>query len=254
MGKKLRKIKTKKKSKLKVIIIVLIILVLAGVGGYFGYNYYKSLHSKKKVDVKVLDSIENYNYSVSDRDSELFKSEYEKLKKILNEKEIDEKNYAEQVARLFVIDLYSLNSKINKYDVGGREYFYNTKVDMYDLKVMDTLYSNMEDDTYGDRKQELPTVKSITTKDINEDKYTFIEDVTVNETTNARSCREGFTISKNVNNKCVKDVDKVYVINLEWDYENDMGYDDEGSVVVAKEEGNSRWSVVEYQPKLDAFK
>ena len=38
-----------------------------------------------------------------------------------------------------------------------------------------------------------------------------------------------------------------------WTYENDMGYDNEGSVVVAKEDGN-RWSIVEYQPKLDAFK
>ena len=253
MSKKLRKIKTKKSNKAKIIIIVLIVLVLLGTGGYFGYRYYLSLHGKKKIDVKVLDTIDNYGYSISDRDSELFKKEYEALKKILNKEEIDEKGYAEQVAKLFIIDLYTLSSKVNKYDVGGREFFYNTKVDMYDLKVMDTLYSNVQDDTYGDRKQDLPTVKAIEVKDTNEDVYTFIEDITVDETTNARSCREGFEVSKTASNKCVKDVDKVYVVNMVWTYENDMGYDNEGSVVVAKEDGNM-WSIVEYQPKLDAFK
>ena len=253
MAKKLRKIKTKKNGRIKTIIIVLVLLIILGLGGYFGYKYFNSLHAKKKINVKVLDSIDNYGYSISDRDSDLFKSEYDKLKKILNEKEVNDKDYAEQVARMFIVDLYTISSKINKYDVGGREYFYNTKVDMYDLKVMDTLYSTLEDDTYGDRKQDLPTVKSITTKDINEDTYKLIEEVIVNESTGAKSCRDGLEISKNDTSKCVKDMEKVYVINIEWDYVKDMGYDDEGSVVVAKEDGN-RWSVVEYKPKLNAFK
>ena len=52
--------------------------------------------------------------------------------------------------------------------------------------------------------------------------HTFIEDITVDETTNARSCREGFEVSKTASNKCVKDVDKVYVVNMVWTYENDM--------------------------------
>ena len=200
-----------------------------------------------------MDSIEEYGYSIKDRDSELFKKEYEELKKILNEKEIDEKKYSEQVAKMFIIDLYTINSKVNKYDVGGRDYFYNTKVDMYDSKVMDTLYSNVQDDTYGDRKQELPIVKSIELKDTSEDSYVFIDNVIVDDVTGVKSCVEGYTISKNDNTKCVKEVDKVYVINLEWDYDKDMGYDNKGSVVVAKEDGK-RWSVVEYKPKLDAFK
>ncbi len=252
MSKKLRKIKPKKSKKVKIIVIILILIIL-GVGGYFGYNYLSSSNGKKKITVKVLDSIEEYGYSIKDRDSELFKNEYEVLKKILNEKELDEKAYAEQVAKMFIIDLYSINSKINKYDVGGRDYFYNTKVDMYDLKVMDTIYSNLLDDTYGDRKQDLPEVKSIEIKDTKEDTYTFVENVIVDESTGASSCPTNFTRSKNNNSKCVKDVDKVYVINLEWDYVSDMGYDDKASVIVAKEDGK-RWSVVEYKPKLDAFK
>ncbi len=253
MSKKLRKIKPKKKSNWKIILIVLIILIILGVGGYFGYNYYTSLHTKKKVTIKVLDSIDSYGYSISDRDSELYKEEYEKLKKILNEEVINDKDYAEEVAKMFIIDLYTISTKVNKYDVGGREFFYNTKVDMYDLKVMDTMYANLQDDTYGDRKQELPIVKSIIVKDTTEDVYKFIEDIAVNEANDTRACREGFEVSSNDRSKCVKDVDKVYVINLEWEYSKDMGYDKVGSVVVAKEDGN-RWSVVEYQPKLDAFK
>lgn len=252
MSKKLRKIKTKKNKSLKIVLIIIILLAI-GVGCYFGYGYYKSLHTKKKITVKVLDSIEEYGYSIKDRDSELFKKEYEELKNILNEKVIDEKKYSEQVAKMFVIDLYTINSKVNKYDVGGRDYFYNTKVDMFDSKVMDTLYSNVQDDTYGDRKQELPVVKSIELKSTSEDSYIFIDNVIVDDVTGVKSCVEGYTISKNDNTKCVKEVDKVYVINLEWDYDKDMGYDNKGSVVVAKEDGK-RWSVVEYKPKLDAFK
>ncbi len=251
MGKKLRKIKPKK-SKKKKIFIILMILVLLGVGGYYGYNYYNSRIAKKKVTVKVLDSIDNYGYSISDRDSALFKTEYDKLKKILNEKEIDEKAYAEEVARLFIIDLYTMSTKINKYDVGGKEFFYNTKVEMYNTKVMDTIYSLLEDDTYGDRKQELPQVKSIETKEVLEDTYRFVEDVTINPNTNTRSCDEGFEVSKNNSNKCVKEVDKAYIVKLTWDYTNDMGYDTEGSVVLAKENEN-KWSVVEYKPSLTAF-
>ena len=251
MSKKLRKVNTKK-SKKKVIIIVLIVLIILGLGGYFGYKSFFG-EKKKKVNVKVVDSIEKYGYSINDRDTEYYKKEFAKLKKLLNSKNIDEKEYATEVARLFVIDLYTMSSKVNKYDVGGREYFYNTKVDMYDLKVMDTIYNTMKDDTYGDRKQELPEITEVETESVKESTYRFIETVTVDPTTGQKSCREGFEISKNDNNKCVKDVDKVYVVELLMNYKEDLDYDIEASVVVAKEEDSNRWSVVEYKPELGAF-
>ncbi len=239
--KELRKIKPKK-SKKKVLLILVIILLL-GVGGYFTYNFLKN-PKDEKINVKILDSIEKYGYYVDDRDSKLYKEEFNKLKEVLNAKELDTEKYSEYVARLFVIDLYSLNSKINKYDVGGKAFFNSTKEEMFKTKVMDTLYSTMQDDSYGKRTQELPEVSSVETVSINEDSYIFIEQLDNN------TCPEEFT--KNNNGKCVKEVEKVYVVELKWKYTKDMGYDDEGSIVVAPDT-NNKWSVVEYKPKLGAF-
>ena len=91
----------------------------------------------------------------------------------------------------------------------------------------------MKDDTYGDRKQELPEITEVETESVKESTYRFIETVTVDPTTGQKSCREGFEISKNDNNKCVKDVDKVYVVELLMNYKEDLDYDIEASVVVA---------------------
>lgn len=221
MAKKVKNEKTKKKSKLKTFMIIFVILlILAGVGFGIYKSFGKEDKSKKAVVVKVLDSLDEYGYSLSDRDTKFYKSEFEKVKKILNESKVNEKEYATQLARLFAIDLYTLSSKVNKYDVGGSEFFYKDKVDMFSLKVMDTLYSTLADDTYGDRKQELPEVKSIDTVSVEETKYDVGE------------------IKKDG-----------YLVKVKWDYVKDLGYDSEASIVVCPEDG-VRWSVVDFQPTL----
>lgn len=189
--------------------------------GLFAWKFvFNKPVEKKVVNVKVLDSLDEYGYSLSDKDSKYFKKEYEELKKILNEDKVDEKAYATQVAKLFTIDLYTLSTKINKYDVGGFEYYYDTKKDMFEQKVIDTLYSTLLDDTYGDRKQVLPEVTSVTVVSSEEIKYK-LGDSEVNG----------------------------YLVKLEMTYDSDMGYDNEASVVVCKENG-IRWSVVDFQPTL----
>ena len=44
--------KKKKKSKKGLIIIIVIVLIIAAVGGYFGYNYFKSLNNTKNANVE----------------------------------------------------------------------------------------------------------------------------------------------------------------------------------------------------------
>ncbi len=219
-----RKIKTeqeKKKSRRR-IIIILVVIILLGVGGYFGYKYlFKDNAPKKIVEVKELDNLSEYGYTLTDKDSKYFKSEYEVLKKLLTSGNVDEKEYATQVAKMFTIDLYTLSTKINKYDVGGLEYYYNDKKDMFEKKAMDTLYSSLLDDTYGDREQILPEV-------------TNIEVVTTEDTTYSLGDNEV----------------KGYLVKLKITYDSDMGYDKEASLVVCKEEG-IRWSVVDFQPTLE---
>lgn len=218
-----RKIKTeqeKAKSKKKVIIISLIVVLLVIIGVGVGIVLMNKEGTKTIVEVKELDNLGDYNYKLTDRDSDYFKSEFEVLKKIVNSKEIDEEAYVTQVARMFIIDLYTMSTKVNKYDIGGLEYYHDTKKNMYEQKVMDTLYSTMLDDTYGDRTQVLPEIKSVET--VSTEKTTYM----LGETE-----VEG------------------YLVKLKMTYVSDMGYDTEASLVVCKEEG-IRWSVVDFQPTL----
>lgn len=219
-----RKIKTeqeKKRAKKKAILIF-ILIVIVGIGIFLGYKYiFKNDDPKKVVEVKELDNLTEYGYILTDKDSKYFETEYEVLKKILTSSTVDEKEYATQVAKMFTIDLYTMSTKINKYDVGGLEYYYADKKSMFEKKVMDTLYSTLLDDTYGDRDQILPEV-------------TNVEVVSTEDTT--------YMLGEN-------EV-KGYLVKIKITYDSDMGYDDEASLVVCKEDG-IRWSVVDFQPTLD---
>jgi len=214
--------KEKKPGKGKKILIALLIIILIAGAGFGVYKIFFDKDGKKSVvEVKVLDSLDDYGYTLSDKDTELFKGEYNILKDLLNEKEIDDEKYATQVAKLFVIDLYTINTKVNKLDIGGSEYYYLDKVTMFEKKVMDTLYYHLEDNTYGDREQELPEVKKIEVLSIEETEYKIGE----------------------------KEED-AYLVQVEWEYVEDMGYDTEASIVLCKENG-VRISVVDFQPTLE---
>ena len=228
--------KEKKKSKVKVITTLIIILVLlAGATcsvifipavNDFVTGIFKKDKKGEVVEIKVLDSLDDYGYSLSDKDSLYFKKEYNVLKDILNKDDFTDEEYATQVAKVFVIDLYSIDTKVNKLDIGGSEYYYLDKVSMYEKKVMDTLYSHLLDNTYGDREQELPEVK------------------------------EAKVVSTDAMKYKMGDKEKdAYLVKLEWSFEKDMGYDTKGSVVLVKEETTEtskkeRISVVDFQPTL----
>lgn len=225
-----KELKKKKKEKkkggvLKTVFVsffstMLICLLIVGIV-YFAFtggfeDWFKP--KKAAVEIKVLDSLDEYGYSLSDKDTDQFKDEYNVLKDILNEKKVNKEKYAEQVARMFVMDLYTISTKVNKLDIGGSEYFYIDKVSMFELKVMDTLYSNLLDNTYGDRSQELPTVKSVETISVEKGTYTV-----------------------------GAEEKEAYIVKVKWTYEKDMGYDSVGTVTLCKENDSKRISVVEYQ-------
>lgn len=218
-----RKIKTeqqKAKTKKRILIVSLILVLLAIIGIVVGILMLDKEKPKAVVEVKELDNLGDYGYKLTDKDSKYFKSEFEELKKIVNSESVDEEKYVTQVARMFVIDLYTMSTKVNKYDVGGLEYYHSTKASMYEQKVMDTMYSTLLDDTYGDRKQVLPEVNNVETVSVEKTKYKMDE----------------------------KEVDG-YLVKLKMSYVSDMKYDNVASVVVCKEDG-IRWSVVDIQPTL----
>ena len=177
MSKKNKKSKNDKismKKRYKIPLIIIFILLVGCVSLLVIKHFFFNNNRKPSVVSSVVDSIEKYGYTLSNQDGELFKEKYYELKDILNSDEIDYDKYSETLCEMFIIDLYTISTKINKYDVGGYEYVYENEQEMFKGKVIDTLYESVEDNSYGDRKQQLPTVKDITLK--NSEKITYTVD------------------------------------------------------------------------------
>lgn len=203
------------KKKYKRILIIILIVVLLAIISFVIYKILLNNKTEEEV-VNVVDSISEYGYNLDDRDTELMKSVYEELKNILNSDEIDYELYASALARLFVIDLFTMDNKINKYDVGSTEYVYPDALENYKLNVEDTLYKHMENNSSGKRKQELPEVSSI--------------EVLSNET-------DEYTIGENSFDS--------YIVNLSWQYVSDLGYDNNALITLINLD--NKLYVVEYE-------
>lgn len=201
------------KKKYKIPLIVLVVCAIFIIGLIVLKNIRKS---EVKNDVKVVDSIVDFSYTLDERDSALMKSTYNELKKVLKEKNINFEDYSKEIAKLFIIDLFTMNNKVNKYDVASLEYVYPDSLDNFKLNVEDTLYKIIEDNTYGKRNQTLPYVSSINVTDTNESKYKIGEE----------------------------ELD-AYEVTLNWEYEKDLGYDKNGVVTLVKKD--KKVYVVEYK-------
>lgn len=202
--------KKKYKKILKLIILIIIIIAIL--------IFSKIFFGKEKVknNVKVIDSIVDFSYTLDERDTKLMKDTYEELKKVLKEKDINYEEYAKVLSKLFVIDLFTMENKINKYDIACLEYVYPDNLNNFKLNVEDTLYKLLEDNTYGKRKQNLPIVSKVEVTNIEKSSYTINEE----------------------------NVDS-YVVNLNWEYVTDLGYDKSATLTLVKKE--NKLYVVEYK-------
>ena len=200
------------KTRFRVTLVVITILILLALG-IFGYS--KTLKKEEVQPKEVLENIEKFGYTLDSLDSEVFKLEFQTLKKIVEEDNIDYTLYAESLAKLFVIDLYTIETKINKNDVGGLEYIYSTKKDNYKLKMIDTLYKEVTDNSDSKRTQELPKVSAVSTSNQEE---------------------KEFLLGSN-------SVDSYQVV-LDVEYQKDLGYDSKIQIILVKE-GN-KLSVAEF--------
>ena len=108
----------------------------------------------------------------------------------------------------------TLTNKINKYDVGGIDYVFESGKNNYKLNVEDTLYKYLEDNTDNKRNQELPLVTNVDVENIESIKYK------IGETS--------------------YDAKKV-LVNIT--YEKDLGYDTKVTIVLVKD--NDYYYVVE---------
>ena len=98
---------------------------------------------------------------MEDRDTELYKTTFEELKEILKAEEVDNEKLASSIAKLFIIDLYTIKNKVNKFDVGGLDFVFSSVKSNYSLNVQETLYKYVEDNTNKKRNQALPEVSEV---------------------------------------------------------------------------------------------
>lgn len=205
-----------KKNKKKIIIIFLIVITLFACV-FFLYHFLKNKNANVEGKaVEVLDTIKDYGYVLEDRDSEIYKENFMKLKELLKKSEtIDYQQYAKYLATLFLIDLYNIDNKISKYDVGSLDFIYPKEKEKFQNKVMDTIYKLVVDNSTGTRKQELPIVTNIEIKEIESTEYQK-KDTTLEgyEVRASIIYEKDLGYDKNVTLTLVKEENKMYVVNL----------------------------------------
>ena len=190
------------------IILAIIVLVLLQFKG-------KNTSTKK---YKEIDAIKGYNYELEDRDTKLMQDVFKKLKKELSKDDIDYNLYAEYLSELFIIDLFTMNNKDNKYDVGSSEYVLDDARENYMINVEDTIYKYLVEKS--NRKEEYPIVKSITKETIENTDYKFNDETY-----------------------------KAYKVTLKWEYEKNNKYDKKGIVTLIKKD--NKLFVVAYEGVKD---
>lgn len=197
----------KNKNK-KIIIISIILILVIVVSVMVGCTFLKETPVEgPKNTVEVVDKIEAFGYQLEDRDTELYKTTFMELKKVLDNTEIDYEAYASFLAKLFLIDLYTIDNKISKYDVGALDFIYETEREKFKNKLLDTMYKLVLDNSNHERKQELPIVKSVNIEKIENTKYK----------------KENIELSG-------------FKVKAQIQYEKDLGYDKNVEVTIIKEE------------------
>ncbi|MDD4036185.1 MAG: hypothetical protein PHS45_02555 [Bacilli bacterium] len=202
-------------KKIIVILVVLIIVILIFMGIYPSFLKMGKNKEKEIKTFKVVKEIEGYDYKLKDNDPVIYKDIFNDLEMVLKAKPINEEEYAKCIAKLFIIDFYTLDNKTTKNEVGGVEFVHLSEVDDFIKKAQDTVYKYIENNIYGDRKQELPIVKIISTKEVTKISYKYL-----NNTDN-----------------------EAYQIKLAWEYVKDLDYQTEATVILVHE--NNKISVLE---------
>lgn len=204
----------------KIALIVILIMALIGVGivGYFFFFYEKPVAETPVNEVQITNTIEEYGYNLDDRDTALFKEKFEELKNLLNEENYDVEEYVSLISQLFIIDLYTIDNKISRYDVGGLEYVYSGAVSSFQSVVEGSIYKTVENNLDGSRTQDLPEVASVTVDSIKETTFTMPDESVVNG----------------------------YGVNLSWTYVEKLGYDNSATIILIPDQ--QKYGVVYYDP------
>ncbi len=196
-----KKVLNHRKVKIAIeILLAIILVVVLGVKVYF--DFFNEQDTQVVLEKKA---IAKYGYKLEDRDTTLYEENYNELEKVLSEEEIDYDAYAELIAKLFIIDYYTLNNKLTSTDIGGLEFIHPDLFENFKINAGDTVYKYVENNLYSDRTQELPTVTGVTIIEKRNEKYTY------------------------------NDIDyDSYVFDLSWEYDKDLEYQSNMTLTIIK--------------------
>lgn len=209
--------KRKLKKSTKIAMMVVLIVILFGLGVCYIVNNF-TVKKPVNTKVKVIGEIKDFGYELEENETKLYKSYFKELESLLQKDEIDYEKYAELVSKLYIADFYNLENKITKNDVGGVQFIHSSAVDNFLVKAKDTMYKNIENNVYGDRKQELPVVSDVEIDSVEKTEFKLEN----------------------------KEVD-AYKVILSWEYEKNLGYDDEKEIILVKED--EKLAIVETSTK-----
>ena len=210
MSKKRKKMDTK-----RILIIALVVLILLSIFGI----YKKLTGSSKKPnveEVKKEDEIKDFDYTLYDNKSDLYKDFFAELKKELSKDEVNDEEYAKIISKLFVADFYSLEEKTTSTDIGGLDFIYENIKENFVLKASDTIYKYVESNVYGDRKQQLPKVTGVEVKTITKSPVTIgdLTDQNGYEVALSVTYEKEMGYPKDVTLKLVHVEKKVYIVEV----------------------------------------
>lgn len=201
---------TRRKKQIKKSTLMIIILtILISIGLYF------LLFSKSTggLLVRSKDKTVKFDYTLDKDNTNLMKENFKELKDILANDNINYEDYAKTLAKLFIIDLYTIDNKKSMYDVGSLEYVYDKE--NFKTRCQNTLYKGLNDKSTR-KNNEYPIVESINIDSFENGEFTYND------------------------NKY-----ESYEITLSWDYKKDLGYDKKGKVTIIKIE--DKLYVVSYE-------
>lgn len=197
--------------KQKIILSLIILVFIYSLGGII-YIKYKPI--KNTPIITEIDEIEEYPYKLKSTSSDYYKQEFEILKKNLKDT-INDEEYISSICKLYIIDLYTLSSKLSKYDI-STDFIYPLIIENYKLNLQNTLYKYLEDNTNNTRTQQLPTVTNVNIEKIKDSIYTLN--------------KEEYPSKE---------------VKVNWTYKEDLGYETSGTITIIKQ--NNYYYIVEYK-------
>ncbi len=193
--------KKRRMKKKPIIIVILLLLVVAAIAVYFVFF---NKEEKTVTEIKNVDTIEGYDYAIRENATKYYKDLFKELKDVLSEDNVDEEAYAELVTKLFVADFFNLDNKLSSTDVGGLQFVYKDFRDDFIKLAANSMYKHVQSNIYGDREQDLPIVSSVLAEKQDNTNFTYGD----NSDENA------------------------YVYDFTITYEDDMGYQEEGTITL----------------------